>query len=903
MAIIHQNSQQKRLFINRWLVIPCHLPLALWLLITNLPAIAYQSNSPTSSAEAVVQYSSNPSALLQQGKEHYQAGQFFEAATLWQQAATAYASSGASITYAQALNYLSLAQQELGQWEQAQVAIAESLTILQSVEKLDSKGILLLAQALNTQGSLQLAQGQTKTALETWEQAEATYARAKDETGKVISQINQAQAWQFLGQYRRARNLLEQLVTDLENQPDTLLKADGLRSLGIALQVAGDLLQSKKLLEQSWAISKEFNSPSDTSPTLLSIGNVARDLERYDVAWKYYQEAAKLAPDGITQVQAQLNQLSLLVRFKKWEKALSLIPTIESNLSKLPPSRLAIYARVNLAESMIKLKNSEKEAIQLSYTSITSKIASKIYPKITSKITSKITPKIANILAIAIQEARQIQDARSEAYSLNQLAKLYQQNQQWEDAKNLTEQALQIAQTINAGDIIALAATQLGQILKQQGDIPGAIAAYETAYNNLQSLRSDLVAINPDVQFKFQESIEPIYRDLVSLLLTPSQAGIKKGAVSQSNLKKAREVIEALQLAELDNYFRDACVDTEPIVIDEIDVEAAVIYPIILSDRIEVILSVPNQPLTHYTSLLPEDKVKAILRQVYSSMSPGYPSNERLRLSEQIYDWLIRPAEAELANSNIKTLVFVPDGFLRNLPMAALYDGKQYLVENYSIAISPGLQLFPQRLQRVELNVLVAGLTEARQGYTGLPGVALEVQEITDKVTTDVLLNQEFTRTTFQTAIDSTPFPIVHLATHGQFSSNPKETFLLTWNDRIGIKDFDLLFQKRRLGILEPIELLVMSACQTAAGDNRATLGLAGFALRSGAHSTLGSLWSVSDESTTYLMKEFYQSLIQTKPSMTKAEALQQAQLKLRQDPLYEHPYFWASFVLVGNWL
>ncbi|NEO50913.1 MAG: CHAT domain-containing protein, partial [Moorea sp. SIO4A3] len=618
----------------------------------------------------------------------------------------------------------------------------------------------------------------------------------------------------------------------------------------------------------------------------------ARDLQRYDVAWKYYQEAAKLAPDGITKVQAQLNQLSLLVTVKKWDKALSLIPTIESNLSKLPPSRLAIYARVNLAESMIKLKNSEKEGIQLSYTS-----------KIATKIAQKITQKIANVLAIAIQEARQLQDARAEAYSLNQLAKLYQQNQQWEDAQSLTEKALQIAQTINAGDIIALAATQLGQILKQQGDIPGAIAAYETAYNNLQSLRSDLVAINPDVQFKFQESIEPIYRDLVSLLLTPSQAGLKKGAVSQSNLKKAREVIEALQLAELDNYFRDACLDTEPIVIDEIDVEAAVIYPIILSDRIEVILSLPNQPLSHYTTLLPEDKVKARLRQVYSSMSPGYPNNERLRLSEQIYDWLIRPAEVELANSNIKTLVFVPDGFLRNLPMAALYDGKQYLIENYSIAISPGLQLFPQRLQRVELNVLVAGLTEARQGYTGLPGVAGEVQEITDKVTTDVLLNQEFTRTTFQTAIDSTPFPIVHLATHGQFSSNPKETFLLTWNDRIGIKDFDLLFQKRRLGILEPIELLVMSACQTAAGDNRATLGLAGFALRSGAHSTLGSLWSVSDESTTNLMKEFYQGLIQTKPSMTKAEALQQAQLKLRQDPLYKHPYFWASFVLVGNWL
>jgi CHAT domain-containing protein len=139
------------------------------------------------------------------------------------------------------------------------------------------------------------------------------------------------------------------------------------------------------------------------------------------------------------------------------------------------------------------------------------------------------------------------------------------------------------------------------------------------------------------------------------------------------------------------------------------------------------------------------------------------------------------------------------------------------------------------------------------------------------------------------------------LATHGQFSSNPEETFLLTWSDRISIEDFDLIFQKRRLGLLRPIELLVMSACQTAAGDNRATLGLAGFALRSGAKSTIASLWSVSDESTSIMMQEFYHQLTDLKVS--KAEALRQAQLSLLEKPLYQHPYFWASFVLIGNWL
>ncbi|NER52552.1 MAG: CHAT domain-containing protein, partial [Symploca sp. SIO1A3] len=454
-------------------------------------------------------------------------------------------------------------------------------------------------------------------------------------------------------------------------------------------------------------------------------------------------------------------------------------------------------------------------------------------------------------------------------------------------------------------------AWQLGRILKQQGDITGAIAAYQGAFEHLQSLRSDLVAVNPDVQFNFTESVEPVYRELVSLLLQPTLTKGQAEEASQANLKQAREVIEALQLAELDNFFRDACLDTKPVILDEIDTQAAVIYPIILQDslgdsfasRLEVILSLPNQPLRHYGTQLPKQKVENVLQQLYSSLYPGYSSQQRLRLAEQVYDWLIRPAEADLANSGIQTIVFVPDGFLRNLPIAALYDGKQYLIEKYSIALSPGLQLFPQGLEREELSVLTAGLTKARQGFAELPAVEEEVKEIASEVNSQILLNQDFTRTAFEKQINGIPFPIVHLATHGQFSSNPEETFLLTWDERIGVKDFDVLFEKRRLGILKPIELLVLSACQTAAGDKRATLGLAGFALRSGARSTMASLWSVHDESTADLMSEFYRQLTQTNPPMTKAEALRQAQLTLLRDVKYNHPYFWASFVLVGNWL
>ncbi|MEQ9358118.1 CHAT domain-containing protein [Coleofasciculus chthonoplastes] len=808
-----------------------------------------------------------PSDLVEQGKLYYQAGQFDQAAKVWQEAAETYAAEGFILKQAQALNYLALAYKELGNTESAQSAIAQSLNQLQSKQDTDNNTRLLLAQALNTKGTIHLLQGQSQTALDTWKKSASIYKQADDQTGQLISQINQAQALQALGKYRRAKSLLEQLVSELQNEPNSLLKAKGLRSLGVALQTLGQLRQSKAALEASWQISQQLNSPQDTSEALFSIGNVARDLQEYAVAWTYYQQAAELTPDSLTQLEAQLNQLRMLVELQRWDVAQELIPIVTTKVNQLSASRPAIYAQINLADSLMK---ADQAGMSNSSAIDTSKL-----------------------LAKAVKQARQINDPRAEAYALYQLGQLYQANGTLDDSKTLSQQALKLAQEINADDIVARAGGQLGEILQKQGKTSEALAAYKIAFDNIQSLRSDLVAISSDVQFDFKEGIEPLYRQLVSLLL--------KEGDNQANLQQAREVMEALQLAELDNFFQDACLDTNPVALEEIDTQAAVIYPIILPDRLEVILSIPNQPLTHYATQLTQAEVESTLTQLYSALSPGYPRNERLQLSQQVYNWLIQPAEAAMASRDIKTLVFVPDGFLRNLPMAALYDGEQYVLQKYQVVFSPGLQLFPQGLSQDELSLLAAGLTEARQGFSPLPGVDAEIAQVSKQVKSKVLFNENFTFGKFKDLINNESFPIVHLATHGQFSSNPEETFLLTWSDRISIEDFDLIFQKRRLGLLKPIELLVMSACQTAAGDNRATLGLAGFALRSGAKSTIASLWSVSDESTSIMMREFYHQLTDLKVS--KAEALRQAQLSLLEEPLYKHPYFWASFVLIGNWL
>lgn len=854
---------------------------------------------------ALVQNLINAPTQLEQGITLYNAGRFTEAAAIWKQAAQNYQYRGDRLNQGRSLSYLTLAYQDLGQWQEAQKAIATSLELLTNNQQpLPSRreadttnNQLILAQALNTKASLQLAMGQAAAALNTWKEAESIYANVGDEVGKLGSQINQAQALQTLGLYRRAQKTLEQVNQQLQAQPDSLLKATGLRGLGITLQVVGDLLQSQKVLEQSLAITQRLDVTPDISANIFSLANIARDLQDYEKALSLYQQTTEKANNPLTKLESQLNQLSLLVKTKQWQSAQALLPQIQLQLTNLPPSRSAVYAQVNLAESLIKM------SLVMSDTSLVDGEAeskTNINQPVVSPKKGTVTQDVAQLLAKAVEQARLLKDQRAEAYALGQLGQLYEQTQQWEDAQKLTQQALTLAQGINAAEIAARWQWQLGRILKQQGQPTAAVAAYTEAVNTLQFLRGDLVAINPDIQFSFRESVEPVYRELVQLLL--SSPTNQKKEISQQNLKQARQVIESLQLAELDNFFRQACLQSKSQQIDQIDATAAVIYPIILPDRLAVILSLPGQPLRHYETLLPQSKVENILEELLSSLNPAFAPPERLRLSQQVYDWLIRPAETQLAQSQVKTLVFVLDGALQNLPMAALYDGKQYLVEKYSIALSQGLQLLESRsLNQERLTALTVGLTEARQGFSALPGVALEVKQIASEIPSKVLLNQEFTRTTLESQIKAEPFPLVHLATHGQFSSKAEETFLLTWDGKINVKDLDQLLRARERQDKNPIELLVLSACQSAAGDKRATLGLAGFALRSGARSTLATLWSVRDQSTAKLMTEFYNRL--TQPNMTKAEALRQAQLALLKQRKYDQPFYWAPFVLVGNWL
>lgn len=845
-------------------------------------------------------------SLIQQGKTLYDAGKFEEAIAVLQKAAQTYQAQGDTLRQAIALSNLTLAYQQLGQWQQATDAITASLSLLDQSDsvqhsKTKNQTLPVLAQTLAIQGDVQLETGQADQAVVTWRRAESLYKQVGDINGIAQSQLNQAQALRELGYYRRALTMLSTLRQTLQNQSDLATTLSELRSLGNALRLVGDLDQSRAVLQQSLDIAKQLPSSQASSQaisaSLVSLGNTARAQQEQPTAIAFYQQAANLSPTKIDQVQAQINLFSLLAETSQQAIGQTLLPDIQTQLASLPASQASVYARIHLAQALLKVATDKTEP-QIQPDGLEAR----------SPLVAQATAQTAaQLLAIAAQQSHSLGNRRAEAYALGNLGHVYEQVGQWQDAQTLTQQALNLVQGMNAPDLAYRWHWQLGRLWKRQGELPKAIAAYDDAVNELRSLRGDLVAVDRDVQFSFRESVEPLYRESVALLVQAQSS-----EPTEQNLDKARQRIEALQLAELDNFFREACLDTRTVsldkVVDQDNPTAAIIYPIILPDQLEVIVKIPQQPLHHHTIKIPKQEVEKRLQQLQQNLTELDATSTIQMLSQQVYRWLIEPIEPALDRQGVKTLVFVLDGALRSIPMAGLYDGSHYLVEKYAVALSLGLQLLPPKALATErLHVLAAGLIEPplrfQQQFPPLPEIKFEFDLIAKAgIATRQLLDQSFTSQALEQQVSSTDFNVVHLATHGQFSSQAKDTFILAADGPINVTQLDSLLRRRNQSGSAAIELLVLSACQTAEGDDRATLGLAGVAVKAGARSTLASLWHIDDRSTALLMGEFYRELAIAK--VTKAEALRRAQVNLlRHYPNYSRPGYWAAYVLIGNWL
>ncbi len=913
-------------------------------------AIAQTSASDDSSDSSNIAADAVALSLLDQGRHAYETADYETAIRLWQHALTETEHLLALPDQARALTYLSLAHQRLGQWDDAATAIQGAIAAMESAHATSQP--LVYAQALNAWGLLDYALGRSQLALDHWRQAETVYRQAGDSDGVAGSQINQAQALEHLGLYRQAcRMLATRLQLDQTCEAIAPVQIDGLtgedshlinamavplplqvaalQRLGSVLRRMGDLDGAEQVLITGITVAHNRSLIEHQSELGITLGDttrsryqISRDLyERtrdpeiqaqargYSVqALDQYRQAEIFAAEAqqpLMQAQARLQQLSLLSNTEAWLRQHDQLADADSLQTQvqaqwqviqhspffdLPPSRAVADAHLDLAQTLLQAqrRHQMRESI----------------------------PQAIAQASVALQQAMIIGDPRTESYARGILGLIDEQLgdwstqpdealSYWQSAQQWSGFALALAQAHQAWDLAYRWQWQLGRIYEKQQHDQEAIAHYEAAVETLQNLRQDLLSISSELRFSFRDDVEPVYRALVELLLKAQP----QATPSQASLQQAIQQIDALQVSELENFLRCNLVRSFAVSETDPDPTAAVIYPIILKQQLAVIIKLPqSDQLQFYAIAQPENEVNSTFTTLRQELEKPYPSRMSRLLGQRVYDWLIRPAVPSLEAANVKTLVFVLDGTLRNVPMSALYDGKHYLIEQFTIALLPGLQLIePKPFTQVDLSVLEFGLSELRpdfpphQGFAPLENVERELEQIRTQTTGRQLLNRQFTRAALQRLTATTSFPIIHLATHGQFSSEPDETFILAWDQRVDINTLGQILQSRSQS-RHAIELLVLSACKTAAGDRRAALGLAGVAVQSGARSTLASLWYVDDQGTADLMSQFYAELASDIP-ITKAEALRRAQLDLLHNPRYRSPLYWAPYVLVGNWL
>jgi CHAT domain-containing protein len=414
-------------------------------------------------------------------------------------------------------------------------------------------------------------------------------------------------------------------------------------------------------------------------------------------------------------------------------------------------------------------------------------------------------------------------------------------------------------------------------------------------------VRSKITADCRGTLLSFRNVVDPLYLEYAGLLL--KQAGdFSDEEKIQAMLEEVLQIVEQRKTAEIQDYFKDACVtalESRITRLEEISPSAVALYPVLFPEKTVMILRLP-------------DKIEWIEAPVETELVKRTAKNFRIRLenpendffmgdANRLYEWLIRPLSSILEDQSVDTLVFVPDGVLRTIPLAALHDGEKFLAERFSIVTTPGLTLTdPNPLKTRKITILLAGITESVQGFSALPAVSRELAKIRSLYESHVLKNEEFTGQNLEKSLRRQPYTVMHLATHGQFDPDPEETFIMTHKGKLTLNDLDQMMRLSQYR-QQPVELLTLSACQTAAGNERAALGLAGVALKSGARSALATLWFIDDQAASRLVSRFYREL--KKPETNKARALKLAQVSLLNEKNYRHPAYWAPFLLIGNWL
>ncbi|WP_414624186.1 DUF2225 domain-containing protein [Calothrix sp. CCY 0018] len=891
----------------------------------------------------------NASQLVEKGIKYYDEGKYREAVQEWETALNIYQKNKQFPEQAIVSGNLANAFEKLGDLEQNIKYWNAAVNLYQQTENSREKGRALaeLGQAYSNSGqykkAIEILCGEEESEIEEDKiniykikrksnclpSSALEISRAQNDIkGEVAGLGSIAEAYRLLAKYNLANkylNYAEKIGVDdlsLQKISNSLgnvylgkaqlwtFYADSAKESGlpkfnnIAVKADSYYQNAQKNFQKSYGIAVTQNNKSAQMKALINLIQVNSRIQKL-----------KLSPDENYQTSERANA-------ENKTQALSL-------LDRLPDSPQKAYAAIELANL------SADDSVTSPFTQCPKK---RQLPD----------EEVVGLLNKAIKISNNIKNSRAQSFALGAAGHFYECENNYSQALELTRKAILAADyKLQANDSLYLWEWQQARLLEKRGKESDAIAAYEAAFQTLEKIRADIITADRDLQLDFRDVIQPLYRKLASLKLEKAnpKVSLNQKASKQADknqqvqeLDTARNIIDSLRLAELQNYFGNDCISAliTPQKVDELvggeEGKTAVFSSIILENKAAILLSLPDNS-QHIewikqtnNQIITREKLESEIRTFLEELIKQHTfraedSDEAKKVyaqAENFYEWIIRPFEEKgyLNQDLIDTLVFVQDGLFRSIPMSALIDKNQdrYLIEKYAIATTPSLNLTAPKAAKGKTNrAMLFGFSEKatidEKEYPALEYVNKEIKALQELFSSYKVLNyQDFSLADSNEKPQKTDYPIIHIATHAQFGIIPEDTFLVLGdNNPLTISDLEKSLRKFSSNPNE-IDLLTLSACQTAAGDDRATLGLAGIALQSGVRSALASLWSVNDQSTSILVKEFYQNLRQGK---SKAQALQQAQIALIRNPNkisdiqeeYKKPYYWSPFIMIGNWL
>lgn len=739
---------------------------------------------------------------------------------------------------------------------------------------------LTQADRLLAQGLTRFEQGQFEQAIPLWQQAAQLYEPA-DKIKYLQTLINLAEAYQRVGHYQLAQELLENkaLITASAIGDNQLLAAVH-NSLGPVYFFLGQVNQAQTELEQSIHLAQQTNQPALQALGLLHLALVLAEQPDYPAAQAALKQSIYLAQQHqLSQlaIKGAMNQAWLALKTGEEAFAQTQLTSLWQQLPQQPDNHDKVYLLFKLHEF----------AQQLGWQS----------------------EQLQAILTAALATAKTIDDNYMLSQAFGELGHLYEQQQQLPLALQYTQQARFAAQSIYAPQLSYRWHWQAGRLFKTLNDNNSAIQAYQQAKAAIDELRTIPQGPNrgcPTARPDFKTVIKPIFLELADLLLKRSH--------DQADKRTARQVIESLKTTELQDYFQDNCLTKiwgKPRQIDEIAPQTAVIYPIVLADRLELLLSLPHHEIQQVTvNEVTAEQLHQTVQAVRTQLEADAANDDYLKPAQQLYTWLIQPLQATLQTNQINTLIVVPEITLGTIPFAVLHDGKQFLIEHYALAITPGITLTAPTPNTLTPNssVLAGGLTKvtppiAQLGYRPLRLAHAELAKMLTLYPHQhhhQLKGANFTINQLEKNLTNKSITLLHLFSHAQFAPEFQNTFIVTYDDKLTLDQLEQLVKISQYKE-QALELITLSACETVKGDERAALGLSGIALKAGARSALATLWKAWDEVAFHLTSAFYEHLQQF-PSASKAQALQAAQTSLLASQ-YQHPHYWSPFILIGNWL